>query len=409
MRVLIWTQYFWPENFHINAVARTLHAQGVEVTVLTGKPNYPEGQIFEGYTAAGIHYEKYSGFDVIRIPLMERKQGSIKGLVLNYLSFIISGYLFAPVALRGKEFDVFFVYAPSPLLQALPAIFVSWLKRVPLVLWVQDIWPEALNSTGFVTNCFLLKIVGVTVRYIYRFSDSILIQSEGFRASVERLVKVKTKIQFFPNSAEDVLDKSTTDQRDISVAKDIAESFSLVFAGNIGKAQSCETIIEAANLLQSVHNIKFYLVGNGSMAESINKKILDSKLENVVMTGRVSAESMASIYAAASVLLLSLIDDPVLSETIPSKLQSYLAAGKPICVSSNGVSANIVIKANAGLTCPAGDAEALARAVLTLYKMLPEERACLGANGRKYFMAQYYLPDRIADLVVHFNNVVTHH
>src|SRR3990170_594043 len=131
MRVLIWTQYFWPENFHINAVARSLREQGVEVTVLTGKPNYPEGRIFSGYKATGIHREKYAGFDVIRLPLKERGMGSAKGLALNYLSFIISGYLLAPFALRGKKFDIVFVYTPSPLLQALPAIFVAWLKRAP--------------------------------------------------------------------------------------------------------------------------------------------------------------------------------------------------------------------------------------------------------------------------------------
>lgn len=409
MRVLIWTQYFWPENFHINTVARSLHEQGIEVTVLTGKPNYPEGRFFAGYKAAGIHREKYAGFDVIRIPIKARGVSSAKGLALNYLSFIISGYLFAPFALRGKKFDVVFVYAPSPLLQALPAIFVAWLKRAPVILWVQDIWPEALQATGFVKNRWLLRMVGVAVRYIYRFSDSILIQSEGFRTSVERLAYDKKRIRFYPNSAEDVLVEPATAHQDISVAKVVAQSFSLVFAGNIGRAQSCETIIEAARLLQSVQNIKFYLVGNGSMAESITQNILDNRLGNVVMTGRVSGEDMATIYASASVLLLSLRDDPALSATIPSKLQSYLAAGKPIIVSSNGEAADVVIKANAGLACHAGDAEALAKAVLRLYEMLPEERACLGENGRKYFMAHYYLPNRTAELAAHFEDVIAHH
>jgi glycosyltransferase involved in cell wall biosynthesis len=324
--------------------------------------------------------------------------GSAKGLALNYLSFIISGYLFAPFALRGKEFDVVFVYAPSPLLQALPAIFLAWLKHAALVLWVQDIWPEALRATGFIKNRCILRIVEMLVRYIYRFSDSILIQSEEFRASVERLANDKAKIRFYPNSAEDVLAGPANAHQDISVAKDVGRSFSLVFAGNIGRAQSCETIIEAAKALQGIQDIKFYLIGNGSMAESITKNISDSGLGNIVMTGRVSAENMVSIYASASVLLLSLRDDPALSATIPSKLQSYLAAGKPIIVSGNGASADVVNKANSGLACPAGDAEALAKAVLRLYEMPPEERACLGENGRKYFLANYYLPNRVAEL-----------
>lgn len=406
MRVLIWTQYFWPENFHINAVARSLHEQGVEVTVLTGKPNYPEGVIFSGYKAAGIHQEKYAEIDVIRIPIKGRGTGSAKNLTLNYLSFIFSGYLFAPFALRGKKFDVVFVYAPSPLLQALPAIFVSWLKRAPTVLWVQDIWPEALQATGFVKNRWLLQIIGATVRYIYSFSDSILIQSEWFRTSVERLANDKGKIRFYPNSADDTLAELAPAHQEMNVAKDIAQSFSIVFAGNIGTAQSCETIIEAAQLLQGLHSIKFYLVGNGSMANSIKNIIAASSLDNVVMTGRVPVEDMAAVYASASVLLLSLRDDPALSATIPSKLQSYLVAGKPIIACSNGESSNVVLKANAGLTCPAGNAEALAKAVLRLYEMQPEERICFGISGRKYFMAHYYLPSRVTELAAHFKDVV---
>jgi glycosyltransferase involved in cell wall biosynthesis len=405
MKVLIWTQYFWPENFHINSVARALFEQGVEVTVLTGKPNYPEGKLFPGYRAGGVHREKYSGFDVIRIPLRERGIGSAKGLALNYLSFIISGYLFAPFVLRGKKFDVVFVYAPSPLLQALPAIFVARLKQAPLVLWVQDLWPEALHATEFVKNRRLLHIVRMLVRGIYRFSDSILIQSEAFRSSIERLAIPKEKIRFFPNAAEDTFSETSRAHQDSGLAQDAGQSFSILFAGNIGTAQSCETIVEAAILLQNVQSIRFHFFGSGSMAETISKSISENKLANVVMMGRVSSEKMASIYESASVLLLSLRDDPALSATIPSKLQSYLAAGKPIIVSSNGESANIIGKANAGLSCPAGDAQALAKAVLRLYEMLPAERARLGMNGRKYFMDNFYMPDRVAELVAHFNDI----
>jgi len=405
MKLLIWTQYFWPENFHINAIARSLKAQGVEVTVLTGKPNYPEGEIFEGYKATGIQQDEYFGCEVIRIPLRQRGKNSGKGLALNYLSFIISGYLFAPFALRGKKFDAVFVYAPSPLLQALPAVYVAWLKRAPLVLWVQDIWPDALVATGFIKNRWVLRMVGLAVRYIYRYSDSILIQSEGFRSSVEHWTSKKNNIRFYPNSAEGTPFEFSTTQASMQLANDVASVFSVVFAGNIGSAQSCETIIEAAKLLQGVQGIKFYLVGSGSMAESIDSSISDCQLNNVVMTGRVSAEDMTLIYASASVLLLTLRDDPALSSTIPSKLQSYLAAGRPVIASSNGQSANIVIQAGAGLICSAGDAEGLAKAVLRLHEMSPAERARLGEKGRKYFMAHYHLPDRVAELIVHFKEI----
>lgn len=406
MRVLIWTQYFWPENFHINAVARSLKAQGIEVTVLTGKPNYPEGKIFDGYTATGIQKEEYSGIEVIRIPLRPRGKNSGKGMALNYLSFIVSGYLFTPYALRGKKFDAIFVYAPSPLLQALPAVYVSWLKCAPLVLWVQDIWPDALVATGFIKSRWILGIVGLAVRYIYRFSDSILIQSEGFRASVERWTRKKDCIRYFPNSAEDTSAELTKPIVNVQLVEEVAASFSVMFAGNIGTAQSCETIIEAAKLLQGVPGIKFYLVGSGSMADSMRENIAENRLENVMMTGRVPAEDMSLIFASASVLLLTLRDESALSSTIPSKLQSYLAAGKPVIASCNGEAASVVTKANAGLACPAGDASALADAVLKLFEMTPEERVCLGENGRAYFEAHYRLQSRVTELVTHFDDVV---
>lgn len=406
MKVLIWSQYFWPENFHINAVARSLHEQGVEVTILTGKPNYPEGKIFDGYRVMGIQKEEYAGFEVIRVPLWQRGKNSGKELGLNYLSFIASGYLFAPYALRGRKFDVVFVYAPSPLLQALPAIYVSWLKRAQLVTWVQDIWPDALAATGFIKNRWVLEVVGLAVRYIYSFSDSILIQSEGFRKSVERLSGKREKIHYFPNSAEYEPIGSFISHQGKGIANVIAQGFSIVFAGNIGRAQSCGTIIEAAKLLQNVQNMKFYLIGNGSMVDSIARSIKDYELDNVVMVGQVPAEEMAAIYASASVLLLTLRDDLALSSTIPSKLQSYLAAGKPIVASCNGESATIVTKAEAGFSSPPGDFNALAMTILKLYEMPYEERILIGNNGREYFEKHYSLHKCVAKLKEHFVNIL---
>ncbi|WP_180128954.1 glycosyltransferase family 4 protein [Rhodoferax sp. BLA1] len=405
MKILIWTQYFWPENFHINTVAFDLKARGVDVTVLTGKPNYPGGRVFDGYKASGLKREECSGIEVIRIPLVPRG-GARKGIALNYLSFVVSGYLFAPYALRGREFDIVFVYAPSPLLQALPAIFISWLKRAPLMIWVQDIWPDVLVATGVTKNRWILRAVGIVVRYIYQFSDSILIQSEGFRASVERWTSRKDRIRFFPNSADDQSQIHVNSEKNVQLSKKIAEKFSIVFAGNIGSAQACEIIIDAAKLLQNVPSIIFHLVGSGSMADLVCRSIAENKLPNVTMIGRMPAEDMPLIFSKASVLLLTLRDEPALSSTIPSKLQSYLAAGRPVIASCNGEAASVVAKANAGLACPAGDATALADAVLKLFQMTPEERSRLGENGRAYFEAHYRLQSRITELVTHIQDVI---
>ncbi|OIN54154.1 glycosyltransferase family 4 protein [Pseudomonas costantinii] len=403
MKVLVWTQYFWPENFHINHVVDELRAQGVDVTVLTGKPNYPEGKIFDGYRSTGIQTEYYDGVEVIRLPLRARGKNSGKGMVLNYLSFIVSGYLFAPWALRGRKFDVVFVYAPSPLLQALPAVLISFVKRAPLVVWVQDIWPETLLATGFVKNKVILKLVEYAVRYIYRSSESILIQSEGFRSSVQRLTKKWSKIKLFPNSAKDL--ESTTPPTS-SKLYDVSRHFSVVFAGNVGVAQSCNTIVEAASLLQEYRSIRFFIVGSGSAEEAVAQQIHDLGVTNIELLGRISPEEVSDIYAVSSVLLVTLKGDSALSATIPSKVQGYLAAGKPVIASCNGETAQVIADAQAGLICPAEDSSALANAVLELYNSNPARLEAMGRHGRDFFLKHYHLPARTAELVAHFKDLL---
>jgi glycosyltransferase involved in cell wall biosynthesis len=263
---------------------------------------------------------------------------------------------------------------------------------------VQDLWPESLESTGYIKNRFLLSLVRAVVRVIYKFSDTILIQSEGFRKPIEQLVSDHSKIHFFPNSSDDLKNNLNSDDQNMHIANEIVQSFSIVFAGNIGTAQNCESIIEAADLIKEYSEIKFYLIGSGSMTESLQKMIAQRQLQNVLMPGRVPPESMPHIYDAASVLLLTLREDPTLSVTIPSKLQSYLAAGKPIIVGNQGEAANVLMKAKAGFHCPAGNARALADTVVKMYQLTPEERAKLGNNGRQYFLSEFQLTNRVVEL-----------
>lgn len=402
MKVLVWTQYFWPENFHINHVVDELRAQGVEVTVLTGKPNYPEGKIFDGYRSTGIQTDAYNGVEVIRLPLRARGKNSGKGMVLNYISFILSGYLLGPWALRGRQFDVVFVYAPSPLLQALPAVFVASIKRAPLVVWVQDIWPETLVATGFVKSKVILKLVEYVVRYIYRFADSILIQSEGFRASVQSLTRQWGKIKWMPNSAKELV---STQPPTSSKLYEVSRHFSVVFAGNVGVAQSCATIVEAASLLREHQGIKFFIVGSGSAQEAVAQRIRDLGVTTVEMLGRISPEEVSDIYAVSSALLVTLKANSALSSTVPSKVQGYLAAGKPVIASCNGETARVVMDAQAGLTCPAEDPAALANAVLELYHSDSASREAMGREGRAFFLKHYHLPARTAELIEHFKGL----
>jgi glycosyltransferase involved in cell wall biosynthesis len=407
VNLLVWSQYFWPEHFRINELVLALRGQGVTVSVLTGKPNYPAGTIFPGYRAGGLMIEDYEGITVRRIPLWPRGYRSAMGLLLNYLSFVISGVLFAPWLLRGQAVDAILVYAPSPLLQTLPAIFCAWIKRAPLILWVQDIWPEAIESTGFIRNRWLLKGVEGVMRLIYRHCDSILIQSEAFRPSVERLAASPEKIRFYPNAAEDWPEAGPVNSAGTSaLAAEMARYFSVVFAGNLGKAQACGTMLKAAERLKSHGDIRFFLIGDGSEAPVLQRIIQERQLDNVIMTGPQPASAMPALLAGSSVLLLSLAGDAALTATIPSKLQTYLTAGKPVLACVTGEAARIVAAADAGLSCPGGDAEALARTVLKLRDLPAERLAEMGANGRAYAKAHFGLGKLTVELIDHIKTLI---
>ncbi|AHG44172.1 glycosyl transferase family 1 [Rhizobium leguminosarum bv. trifolii CB782] len=402
MKILVWSQYFWPENFPINELACELAEAGVKVTVLTGKPNYPEGKLFPGYQANGITYERFANIGLVRIPLFPRGAATSLRLSLNYLSFVVSGLLIAPFALRRREFDAIFIYAPSPLLQALPALFLAYNKKVPVTLWVQDLWPDALKATGHVKNHFALRLVGILVRYIYRRSDLILIQSEAFRAPVVRGGGAPSRIRYFPNSIKAKAPIPVASDAARKLVFDMQGTFSVIYAGNIGRAQSVETIVEAAKqLLCAAPNVKIFLLGSGSREKWMNAEIRRLGLSNLILAGRFDASDMPSILGSASALLITLVDDPAIALTIPSKIQTFLASGRPIVASINGEGARVLCEAEAGPVCPAGDGGSLAAAISRLERMSPSTREQLGKNGRQYFLEHFELTRRSRELIQH--------
>lgn len=400
MRLLLVSQYFWPENFGINALARALRERGVEVTVLTGKPNYPDGEVFAGHSAWGCYREDWLGVEVVRVPLFPRGRRSALRLALNYLSFVAAGMVFGPWLLRGKRFDAVFVYAPSPLLQALPAVLLAGLKRAPLALWVQDLWPESLAATGFVRNRAALALVGGIVRFIYRHTDRILVPSEGFRAPIAALADDPAKIRYYPNAWVDEGSSGPAEaapgtQLGMLAAK-IADGFSVVFAGNLGTAQSLDTIVDAAERLQREGSaVRFFLIGSGSLSGWLAAEIERRGLDNIELPGRFPASAMPALYAAAAALLVSLRDEPIFAWTIPSKVQGYLAAGRPVIAALNGEGARVVAAAGAGLACPAGDAAALADTVRRLAALNAGARSKMGDNARRY-AAEHFALERLA-------------
>lgn len=399
MKLLIVTQYFWPEIFSVNDLVKILRDQGHEVTVATGKPNYPDGKIYDGYRALGVQSEIYaSNIDVIRVPLRPRGVSSALGLLLNYASFVCSGLALFPYLLRGRSFDAILVFAGSPNV-ALPAIPLRWIKRAHLALWVLDLWPESLAATGYVRNSAILRAIGWLVRFTYWCADTVLVQSSAFLGPVERYAG-RGKVIYYPNSAPapDLFD-SEVPPLPRALIDTLTSHFCVVFAGNIGAAQAVETIVEAASCLKDLVNVRLVLVGSGSKSDWVKQAILDRHLGNLLLAGRFPMSSMPEVFRHAACLLVTLKSDEIFSYTIPYKVQAYLAAGKPIIAAVNGEGARIVREAGAGLTCAAEDAEGLASCVRALHAMSAEERQRLGESGRRYFFQHFEMCGQAERLV----------
>jgi len=382
MKILIVTQYFWPETFRINDLAQGLIERGHRVTVLTGLPNYPGGKFFEGYGYRGPYRQDYGGVDVIRVPLIPRGNGGGFQLALNYFAFAVSGAVLAPLRCRGS-FDAILVYEPSPITVGVPAIILRALKRVPLLFWVQDLWPESLSATGAVKSQWVMRLVATLVRFLYRRSDRILIQSRAFSAPIEALGADASCIRYFPNSAEEIYQPG---KLKAGLEPGLPPGFRVMFAGNIGAAQDFETILAAATLLKQESEIHWLVLGDGRQRAWVAREIEARGLQATFhLLGHYPPEAMPRFFARADAMLVTLRKEPIFALTLPSKVQSYLACAKPIIAAMDGEGARVVTEAGAGVAVPAENPVALADAVLRLARMGLDARQAMGERGRAYF------------------------
>jgi colanic acid biosynthesis glycosyl transferase WcaI len=401
VNLLIVTNHFWPENFPINILARGLHDRGHQVTVLTSIPNYPGGKFYPGYGFFQRLVEDYQGIKIFHVPIIPRGRGGTLRLILNYLSYALCASLLAPLYCRGA-IDLILVYETSPVTVGLPALVLKRLKNTRIMFWVQDLWPESLSATGAVTSDFLLGLTGLVVRGIYRGSDLILAQSRGFFPYIARYDGAKEKLVYFPNSAEDFY-------RPVRVEAGAPErvllprGFRLMFAGNIGVAQDFETIISAAEMLRDYQDLHWVILGDGRQRPWVENQVQARGLTGRVhLLGRYPAEAMPRFFALADALLVTLKKEPIFALTIPAKVQSYLACGRPILAALDGEGARVVQEAGAGLAGPAGDPAALAANALALYRLSNSQRQALGHKGRVYFEAHFerqILLDRLEGLM----------
>jgi glycosyltransferase involved in cell wall biosynthesis len=309
-------------------------------------------------------------------------------MALYYLSLALSGSLLAPFLFFNK-IDLIFVYQPSPITVGVPALVLKWLENLPIIIWVQDIWPETLAATGMVRSETLLKLIGRLVRLIYRSCDRVLVQSRAFAKRIESLGVSSARIFYLPNTAESLYRPLQVSQ-DAPEQKLMPKGFRLVFAGNIGKAQDFPTMLSAAEKLKAQKNIHWIILGDGTMRSWVEKRIKDFGLgETVHLLGKYPPERMPYFFSLSDALLVLLKDEFIFSLTIPSKVQAYLACGRPIIAALNGEGATVIEESGAGMTVPSGNSEALAQTVIKMYSMSQEERNEMGRRGRDYSQDQF--------------------
>ena len=374
MKLLVVCQYYYPEPSRLGDLCEGLVQRGHSVTVLTGVPNYPMGKIYDGYRHGKRRRETVNGVDVIRCATFPRKHGALARLI-NYFSYPVSAWFKA-----GKlepDFDAVFINQQSPVMMAWPGIRYKKKNNKKAVLYCMDLWPASLSAGGVRQGSVIYRWFSRISKKVYRRVDSILVTSRLFSEYLHDTFSISyDKIRYLPQYAEDIFNKVPDIKHDGPTR--------IMFAGNIGTAQSPDTIIEAARLLRD-EQVEFHIVGSGKELPRMQTEAKD--LPNVVFYGQRPVNEMPALYATADAMLVTLQKDPVLSLTLPGKVQSYMAAGKPIIAAADGETKTVIEDARCGYCGPGEDARTLAD---NIRKFMSEVSKCdLGENAAAYYRENF--------------------
>lgn len=379
MRILYLTQWFEPESHVIKGLkfARALQAAGHTVTVVTGFPNYPSGRLYPGYRLKLIQRERIDGVDVVRLPLYPSHDTSSFRRSLNYLSFFASALIY--LLFRRGRFDLAYVYHP-PITVGLAAALAGLVRRLPLILDVQDLWPDSLAATGMADGRGLMRCVGWLCALVYWRSSAIVAQSEGIRRALIGRGVPAHKLITIRNWAD-----SEPGPRG-QVAPLVPQRFVVVYGGNLGRAQGLATVIEAAARLRDQRpDILIRLYGDGVEAAALRARAEALGLHNLEILPRIGKAEIDEVFARADALLVHLADHPLFGITLPSKVQAYLAVGRPIAAGLSGEAAQLLLDSEAALVVPPGDPAPLARAIAALADTPADDLRRMGLKGRAYY------------------------
>lgn len=380
MKLLVVSQYYEPEQFRINEVCRELVRRGHQVTVLTGRPNYPEGKIYPGYEH--VKRETRDGVEVIRCQIVPRKQGAA-ALAVNYLSYMVRAW-FRAGELPG-DFDAVLVYQLSPVSMAVPALRYKKKHGVPLYLYCLDLWPESIRDYIHNTDSLLYRLMTRWCRKLYNGADEIGITSQPFREYLNTVCHVPVeKITYLPQHGEDMQRFGSLEAEDNGVTD-------FVFMGNVGFAQDLENVARAVSLMKTDRPFLVHIVGIGPDLETLKQTAEQLGVAaHFQFHGRHPLEKMPDFYRLADACLLTLYADNAAGQTVPGKLQGYLSAGKPVIGAIGGAAAQVIAQSGCGICAPPGNPEALA-GVMTDFMEHPEQAAQMGKNGRDYFEKNFSL------------------
>jgi colanic acid biosynthesis glycosyl transferase WcaI len=382
-RVLLLTQWFDPEpTFKGLVFARELVRQGFEVEVVTGFPNYPGGKVYPGYKILWIQHERIDGVDVTRLPLYPNHDQSAIKRVLNYASFAASALFYG--LFMAKRADVMYAYHP-PLTVGVSASLIRCFRRIPLVYDIQDMWPDTLRATGMLNNPRALSLLGRVCDWVYRRADQVVVLSPGFKRLLVKRGVLERKIEVIYNWADESALMTSLGTLPADFPGD--DRFKIVFAGNIGKAQALDAVLQAAEILQGRGSrVSFVILGGGIEVSRLKESANALALNNVVFLPAVPMAEVGTVLSAADALLVHLRKDPLFDITIPSKTQAYMAVGRPLLMAVNGDAADLVTQSNCGLTTEPENPVALAIAAQRFVDMPLDQLEAMGSRARQFYL-----------------------
>lgn len=388
-KILIVTECFYPEEFKINDVALSWKDKGYDVDVLTLVPSYPMGKIFPGYKNSFFKLDKHRGINIMRLRAVTGYRNSVIKKILKYINFMIFGSIAA--IFYGRKYDYIFGFNMSALTGMLPAVLIRKLYKKPLTFWTQDIWPDSIYAYGFKKTRILSIFLDAFVRFMYRNIDAIAVSGKGFESKLALYIEKDLTYHYLPNWADD-LDESITPV-DLGKIKGITH---FTFAGNVGKLQNLENIIRAFSSLSSKYKKKSQLniIGDGSNLDKL--KSLANNETNIIFHGKKLRSKMAGYYKGSDFLIVSLIDKPISSITVPSKTQTYIAAKKPILAIINGDTADIIKDNNLGLCVDPSNIDAITKIFQKCIDMSQSERENFTCKN-KYLLATIFNKEKTID------------